>query len=89
MFFNIRGLISHLAELTAVLRLSTKPPALVCLNENFLDPPIEEVMLEGYILVARRDRDDGRKCGGVAVFARSVIASNVALVEKSSCSERM
>ena len=38
--------------------------------ETFLDASVEEVPLQEYELVARRDRDDGRKCGGVAVFAQ-------------------
>ena len=39
----------------AVIRVSKFIPALVCLNETFLDKSIGEVPLEGYSLVARRD----------------------------------
>ena len=34
-FFNIQGLLSHVAELTALLRISRNQPALVCFNEFF------------------------------------------------------
>ena len=75
--------------MTAVIRACKQPPALVCLNETFLDPSTEDVELEGYQLIARRDRDDGRKCGGVAVFARADAARAVTLVEKSKTNERV
>ena len=86
---NIRGLISHLAELAASIRLMPSPPSLVCLHETFLNRSIEDICLEGYQLVARRDRDDGRKCGGVAVFAEASIAERVTLLERSRTSERV
>ena len=50
----------QVAELTATIRLLGKCAALVCLNETFLDPSVEEVFVEGFSLVARRDWDDGR-----------------------------
>ena len=39
-FVNIRGLLSHLAELTAALRILEVLPGLVCLNETFLDTSV-------------------------------------------------
>ena len=71
------------------MRLSTVPPSLICLNETFLDDSVEDVSLEGYECVARRDRADGRKCGGVAVYAAKSISGRMAMVEKSSSSERV
>ena len=89
LFFNIRGLISHLVELTSVVRLLPELPALICLNETFLNRSVEEVNVEGYTVVARRDRDDGRKCGGVIVYAQDGLASRVTLIEQSADSERV
>jgi hypothetical protein len=54
-----------------------------------LDKSIGTVDLEGYALVARRDRRDGRKCGGVIVFARSDISSRCTLLDESVQAERV
>jgi hypothetical protein len=40
------------------------------------------------VVIARRDRDDGRKCGGIIAFARSDIAANVTRLHRSDDSER-
>ena len=77
MFFNIRGLASHLAELVATLKLMSTTPAIVCLNETFLDSSTQELEVEGYECVARRDRADGRQGGGVAVYARKQFSNSV------------
>ena len=92
MHVNIQGLRSHLAELCAVIRLSAAPPDIVCVNETFLDEGIEEIALEGFDVVGRRDRShngDERKCGGVIVYARSAIANHVTLISISGESERL
>ena len=62
-----------------MIRFSRVTPSLVCLNETFLDVSVKDVLLEGYELIARRDRDDGRKGGGVAVYAHSSVANGVTL----------
>ena len=70
---NIRGCISNSAELVTSVRLMKEKPIIICLTETFLDKSIQEVTLEGYVLVSRRDRgegDDSRQCGGVVVFAK-------------------
>jgi hypothetical protein len=85
---NIRGWISHAAELLARIRLMNEKPDLICVNETFLDRTIEYISLEGYALIARRDRADGRKCGGIAAFALTTIAERVTLVESSQDAER-
>jgi hypothetical protein len=54
-----------------------------------LNRSIEDVTVEGYRMVARRDRDDGRVCGGVIVYAHEDLASRVTLIEKSADSERV
>ena len=43
LFYNVRGLLSHAAELQAAIRVSSIVPAIVCLNETFLDKSIEAV----------------------------------------------
>ena len=76
---NLRGWAIHSAELTARLRLAQTEktaPDLFCLNETLLDRTTENLLLEGYTLVARRDRGDGQGGGGgVAVFARQALAN--------------
>ena len=86
---NIQGYASHAAELTAYIRLRRTPPAIVCLNETFLDKSTSTVTLCGYELVARRDRRGGRKGGGVAIFARVDISNSVTLLLGSADAERL
>jgi hypothetical protein len=64
-------------------------PTIICINETFFDESIKDVMLEGYVLIGRRDRQDVRKCGGVAVFALALQADQITLVHKSASSERI
>jgi hypothetical protein len=89
LFVNIRGFVSHLAELTGMLRLYTVLPEIVCLNETFLNRSIEDVELEGYSVVARRDRKDGRQGGEVLMFARRDVANHITLIEESQTAERV
>ena len=77
---NIRGWVSHVAELAARLRRMKEKPNLICVNETFLDRTLEHRTLEGYTLVARRDRNDGRQGGGIAALAASDIAERVTLI---------
>ena len=64
-------------------------PDLICVNETFLNRTTEHISIEGYSLIARRDRSDGRKCGGIAAFAASNISQRVTLVESSENAERV
>ena len=79
---NIQGFRNSEVELSARIRLMPRKPDIVCLNETFLDASTKEVGLEGYSLAARRDRSDGRQCGGIAVFARLEVAERITLLEK-------
>ena len=88
-FLYIQGFTSHSAELTARLRLETVPPLLVCLTETWLTRAVEEPRLEGYILVARRDRKDGRQGGGVAAFVHESYHSSATKLGESSLDERI
>ena len=45
-------------------------------------------MLEGYALIARRDRQYGRHGGGIAAFAASAIAERVILIQSSEDADR-
>ena len=54
--FNLRGYISHIAEVTVLLREMRCKPFIVTLNETFLRKAIDNVKLEGYQILARRDR---------------------------------
>ena len=85
---NIRGYISHRAELEGQLRLRASLPQLVCLNETFLDDSVEDIKLGGYRLVSRRDRADGRAGGGIAVFAQDLFAEQMILLKHSPDYER-
>ena len=67
MQFNLRGFLSKCVELDAYLQVAG--PDIVCLTETHLDPSVGEIALTGYELITRRDREDGRAGGGIAVFA--------------------
>ena len=54
---NLRGYLSHIAEVTALIRDLPVKPFLVSLNETFLSKAVEQVKLEGYQVLARRDRE--------------------------------
>ena len=87
---NIQGFSrSSRAELVARIRLMKEKPTVLCLNETWLDYSVKVVMVEGYKLISRRDRRDGRKCGGVAVFALVEKAGSMTELFKSEVSERL
>ncbi len=48
---NMRGYISHIAEIAAMIRLMACKPFIVSLNETFLTRAIEHVELEGYTVL--------------------------------------
>ena len=56
--YNIRGFLSHRAELEIQISLLSSRSCLIFLNETFLDKSIQTVSLPGYRLIARRDRTD-------------------------------
>ena len=85
---NLRGFLSHIAEVTAVIRDMPAKPFLVCLNETFLTKAVEEVKLEGYQVLARRDRE-GQWGGGVLMFVMDAYFAKVTLVGISESAERI
>ena len=87
---NIRGFLSHRAELEGQLQLLSEAPALVCVNETFLDESVGDdvVSLGGYKLAARRDRHDGRFGGGIVCFVADAFSTQVILCEHGGEYER-
>ena len=84
---NIRGFLSHRAELEARLAL-LKFPSLVGLTETFLDKSVVSPCVTGYEVVSRLDRRNGQKCGGILLLARSDVAPFVAHLGDSAVAER-
>ena len=87
-YANIQNFLAKRAELEARLCLMEMQPTFICLNETWLDPSIEEIVLSGYDCVSRLDRRDGRIGGGVAVFALRAHALFVSLSRHSDVDER-
>ena len=83
---NMRGYVSHIAEVTALIRDLPAKPFLVSLNETFLSEAIEQVKLEGYQVLARRDRKE-RWGGGVLVFVLDEYFPRVTLLDVSEEAE--
>ena len=88
LLINLRSYLSHIAEPTASLRGMDEKRFLVALNETFPSKATENVELEGYQLLARRDRE-GQWGGGVLVFVLEEYAPRVTLVESSEAAERV
>ena len=85
---NLRGYVSHIVEVAALIRLMDFKPIIVSLNETFLTQAIEHVELEGYEVLCRRDRR-GQWRGGVLVFVLKEFYPRVTLVEESERAERL
>ena len=87
---NIRGMLSHRAELNAQIQLLHRPPAMICINETFLDESVTDgqILVTGYRLVSRRDRADGRSGGGIMCMVHERYHGQVVMQEHSSVDER-
>lgn len=83
---NLRGFISHSAELSAHLRIHDFPH-IVGITETLLDASVATSSLSGYTLVSRLDRRTGRG-GGIMLFARVDIACSVVHIADSETFER-
>ena len=79
---NIQGRRTNSAELAAKIRMMPSKPALLCVNETFLDRSVERIQLEGYEIVHRLDRRSGKQSGGVLIMAATEIAASVAFLEE-------
>ena len=84
---NIRGFISHSAELSVHLELIGMPH-FVGLVETLLTDLVGDISLPGYSLVSRRDRQDGRQGGGIALFALASVVAEIVHVADSLKHER-
>ena len=92
MHVNEHGLRNHLAEISAVVRVSDVTPDIECINETFLDDGVEHMELEGCFFAGRRDkkyRNDYRICGGIITYVNAGIAEHVARMHISEVSERL
>jgi len=86
---NLRGFVSHSAELEHVLEFLDFP-TFVCLNETLLpgEKALREINLSGYSLISRRDRPDCSGWGGIALFCRRGFEEHIVHVGDSACAER-
>ena len=66
-------------ELSACLRLMESRSSVPCLT--WADKGLPSLRIVGCTLMSRRDRDDGRLGGGVAVFALEKLAHRVTLLQ--------
>jgi len=85
---NIRGWLSHSAELEARIHLLPTLPTIICINETKLDVSVADIHISGYTLVSRRDRGDCNHGGGVAVFVLDSFSAHVTFLEDSTVAER-
>ena len=80
--------VTHIIETIATLRKMKVQLIIVSLNETFLTKAIENVELEGYQVLARRNRKS-KWGGGVLVFVLEEYYQRVTLVEQSALAERI
>ena len=89
---NNRGFLLNRAKLEAHLQLNGNP-TFVALTETLLEGDEQQKdtvkpQLTGYTLVSQRNRRDGRKGGGVALFVKDEHACCVNLLQHSETHER-
>ena len=85
---NIRGFVSHKDELEILLKLHSYP-CFVGLVETFLGPSIHHPKLNGYVVVARRDRGKRRQKGGILFLVREDLLRYVVHLGNSTVAERL
>ena len=85
---NLRGFLSHRIELEVFFSMFGQP-AFVALTETWLDESVQSPTLEGYQVVSRLDRRDGRQGGGVVFFARADASHAIVHVAESPDHERV
>ena len=85
---NIRGFISHKDELEVLLKIHSYP-CFVGSMETFLDPSRHHPKLNGYVVVARKDRGGLRQKGGFFCFVRDDLLRYVFHLGNSSVAERL
>ena len=85
MQFSLLGFLSKCIELDAYIQVAG--PDIVCLTTTHLDHSVREIVLTGYELISRRDREDGRAGGVIAVSALKEISTSIVHLETSTDSE--
>ena len=86
---NIRGYLSHRSELQLQLKLMTEQPTIIIMNEIFLDNSTPSIDLDEYVLISRRDRQDGSGWGGICCFARRDFQYCIVEILRSNVAERI
>ena len=66
-----------------------KKPCIICLTETWLNKSVGSPLLHDYVVIARRDRTDGRIGGGVIIFAITSFVDVITTVLVSAVSERI
>ena len=84
---NLRGFVSHRGELEARLE-QLHYPDFVAITKSLLDASVVSPNLHKYRLISRRDRSDGRKGGGIILFARDDVSNQIVHSSTSPSSER-
>ena len=89
LFLNIRGFVSHEAELSALIEQSNFP-SFIGLNETFLpgEGILKHVDIKGYVKVSRLDRRDYSGWGGILLYAKRGFEDTIVHVGDSSVAER-
>ena len=89
LLLNIRGFVSHRAELVGALE-QLELPTFVCLNETLLPGTraMRVIEVPGYVLVSRLDRRNDSGWGGIALFARAGYENCIVHVGDSAVAER-
>ena len=80
---NIQGYAVHHADLVVHLKLIGLP-SFVGFTETWLTDMGGCIPLPGYTLISRRNRSDGRQGGGIVIFARDSVASQVVHIADSA-----
>ena len=89
---NMQGLSTiakGINELAARIRLASPTPDVICVTETHLGKATEELSLEAYSVVSRRDRDAEAERGGVLVFALETIKERTVELEIAKAAERI
>ena len=72
------------------LKLMTEQPTIIIImNETFLDNSTPSIDLDGYVLISRRDRQDGSGWGGICCFARRDFQYCIVEILRSNIAERI
>ena len=87
LYLNIRGFVSHEAELSAVAK-QLGNPTFIGLVETFLTKSVKQIHLPGYTLVSRRDRKDDSGWGGILFFVKDALGDIIVHIGDSAEAER-